>query len=285
MYVWFDALLNYYTALSFARDGEDLTERFWPATCHVLGKDILKFHAVIWPALLMAAGIEPPQRDGHPRLPADGREEDVEVARQRARPERGDRAVRRRRAALLLLSRGLLRPGRLASRRPGFEARYETELANDWGNLASRTLAMIERYRDGVVPEAELDPELAGGDDGLAGVDAAVRELLDRAELTQALEAIWARVRRLNRYVEEIAPVGPGQGRGAAPIGLTPSSTASPRGCGCWRCCCTPYMPRDLRAAARRARRGAARARRLRRPRRRPDDRADRAAVPEARAA
>ena len=51
IYVWFDALLNYVTALSYAREGEDLTERFWPATCHVIGKDILKFHAVYWPAL------------------------------------------------------------------------------------------------------------------------------------------------------------------------------------------------------------------------------------------
>jgi methionyl-tRNA synthetase len=89
---------------------------------------------------------------------------------------------------------------------PGFEARYETELANDWGNLASRTLAMLERYRDGVVPEADLDPQIAGGEHGLAGLDVEVRELLDRAELTQALEAIWARVRRLNRYVEESRP-------------------------------------------------------------------------------
>src|SRR2546421_7740010 len=56
-YVWFDALLNYYTALTFARDGEDLRDRFWPATVHVIGKDILKFHAVFWPALLMAAGL------------------------------------------------------------------------------------------------------------------------------------------------------------------------------------------------------------------------------------
>src|SRR5256714_5227564 len=61
-YVWFDALLNYYTALSFAREGEDLTDRFWPATVHVIGKDILKFHAVFWPALLMAAGLELPDR-------------------------------------------------------------------------------------------------------------------------------------------------------------------------------------------------------------------------------
>src|SRR5437763_9740035 len=60
-YVWFDALLNYYTALGYARDGEDLTGRFWPATFHVIGKDILKFHTVFWPALLLAADIELPR--------------------------------------------------------------------------------------------------------------------------------------------------------------------------------------------------------------------------------
>ena len=62
VYVWIDALLNYYTALSYAREGEDLTEKFWPATVHLIGKDILKFHAVIWPAMLMAAGIEVPTK-------------------------------------------------------------------------------------------------------------------------------------------------------------------------------------------------------------------------------
>jgi methionyl-tRNA synthetase len=88
----------------------------------------------------------------------------------------------------------------------GFEARYDTELANEYGNLASRTLAMIERFRDGRVPEAEPDSELTAGGDGLAGVETSVYELLDRAELTQALEEIWKRVRRLNRYVEETRP-------------------------------------------------------------------------------
>src|SRR6185295_3406560 len=88
----------------------------------------------------------------------------------------------------------------------GFEARYEAELANEYGNLASRALAMIERYRDGRVPEADPDPELAGGEAGLAGLENRVAELLDRAELTQALEEIWVRVRRLNRYVEETRP-------------------------------------------------------------------------------
>src|SRR5437764_1187248 len=60
-YVWFDALLNYYTALSFAREGEDLTGRFWPASFHVIARDILKFHTLLWPAMLLAAGIEPPR--------------------------------------------------------------------------------------------------------------------------------------------------------------------------------------------------------------------------------
>ena len=112
MYVWFDALLNYYTALSFARDGEDLTERYWPANRHVLGKDILKFHAVIWPALLIAAGIEPPHGMVIHGFLLMGEKKMSKSTRQRARPEPGDRPVRLRRAALLLLSRGLLRPGR-----------------------------------------------------------------------------------------------------------------------------------------------------------------------------
>jgi methionyl-tRNA synthetase len=70
----------------------------------------------------------------------------------------------------------------------------------------SRSLAMLDRYRGGEVPEAEADPALAEGDDGLAGVDRVVCDLLDRAALSQALDAIWARVRRLNRYVEESRP-------------------------------------------------------------------------------
>jgi methionyl-tRNA synthetase len=88
----------------------------------------------------------------------------------------------------------------------GFEVRYETELANDYGNLASRTLAMIARYRDGVVPDGTPDPELVGGEEGLDELPARVAELLDRAELTEALEEVWRRVRRLNRYVEETKP-------------------------------------------------------------------------------
>ena len=85
----------------------------------------------------------------------------------------------------------------------GFEARYETELANEYGNLANRTLSMIGRYRDGAVPEATAEAELAGAFEGSLG---RVIELLDGSELTQALEEIWKLVRRLNQYVEETRP-------------------------------------------------------------------------------
>jgi len=84
----------------------------------------------------------------------------------------------------------------------GFETRYETELANEYGNLASRTIAMVRRYRDGTVPRIALD-EALGADLDMADE---VAEHMDRAGLTDALEVIWQRVRRLNRYVEERAP-------------------------------------------------------------------------------
>jgi methionyl-tRNA synthetase len=85
----------------------------------------------------------------------------------------------------------------------GFEARYETELANDYGNLASRVLAMVARYRNGVVPEAQVDAVLM---EDFEGAPERLAELIDRAELSQALEVAWVLVRRLNRYVEETAP-------------------------------------------------------------------------------
>ena len=171
----------------------------------MLGKDILLFHAVIWPALLIAAGLEPPRGMViHGFLLMGEKKMSKSLGNVLDPTEVIDRfgADALRFYCFREVSFG--RDGSVSA--AGFEARYETELANDWGNLASRTQAMIERYRGGVVPDAEPDAELASGEDALAGVDGVVRELLDRAELTQALEAIWARVRRLNRYVEEARP-------------------------------------------------------------------------------
>jgi methionyl-tRNA synthetase len=201
-YVWFDALLNYYTALSYACEGEDLTGRFWPASYHLVAKDILRFHAIYWPALLMAAEIELPEHifvhgyllmEGEKMSKSLGNVLDPFAVIERF----GSDALR----FYLLREVPFGQDGSVST--ASFELRYETELANELGNLASRTIAMLRRYRDGNVPAGEVDPLLRPD---FAGLPERVAAQLDRAELTVALEEIWQRVRRLNRYVEEQAP-------------------------------------------------------------------------------
>ncbi|HEY8304901.1 MAG TPA: methionine--tRNA ligase [Solirubrobacteraceae bacterium] len=200
-YVWFDALLNYYSALSYGRDGRDLTETFWPADVHLIAKDILRFHTVYWPALLMAAGIELPKRvfvhgyllmDGEKMSKSLGNVLDPFAAIDRF----GADALR----FYLLRDVSFGQDGSVST--ASFEQRYESELANDYGNLASRTIAMIVRYRDGIVG-GDIDDVLALD---FGGLNERVSALIDRVELTSALDEIWQRVRRLNRYVEEQAP-------------------------------------------------------------------------------
>ena len=201
-YVWFDALLNYYSALSYARPGEDLTDAMWPASYHLIGKDILRFHTVYWPALLMAADIELPERvfvhgfllmDGEKMSKSLGNVLDPFAVIERF----GADALR----FYLLRDVPFGQDGSVST--AAFELRYESELANELGNLASRTIGMVMRYRDGAVAAGELDPILV---EEFAGLGERVAAHVDRAELTLGLEEIWQRVRRLNRYVEERAP-------------------------------------------------------------------------------
>jgi methionyl-tRNA synthetase len=202
-YVWFDALLNYYTALGYARSDEDLTRRFWPATYHIIGKDILKFHTVFWPALLMAAELPLPHHvfvHGF-LLGADGRKMSKSLGNVldpfEVMEELGPDALR------FYLMRDVAFGADGAVGMDAVRTRYDAELANEYGNLASRTIAMVQRYRDGVVPAVATDASL---DAELEGLPQDVAALMDRAQPTQALELIWQRVRRLNRYVEERAP-------------------------------------------------------------------------------
>ena len=202
-YVWFDALLNYYTALGYARPGEDLTDRFWPATYHVIGKDILKFHTVFWPAMLMAADLPVPEHvfvHGF-LLGSDGRKMSKSLGNVldpfEVMNEYGTDALR------FYLMRDVSFGGDGSVGMDAVRARYEAELANEYGNLASRTIAMVQRYRGGVVPDAMTDSELARDFEVLP---AEVSAVLNRAEPTRALDLIWERIRRLNRYVEERAP-------------------------------------------------------------------------------
>ena len=206
-YVWFDALLNYYTALAFAQDGEDLTDRFWPASFQVMGKDILKFHAVYWPALLMAAGLPLPEHllvHGF-LLMKDASGEEHKMSKSlgnvldpfQVMDTFGTDALR----FYCFRDVSFGQDGSVST--ASFGERYESELANEYGNLASRTLAMVDRYRDGVVPAADVDSVLAEDFEGLGDQ---VCHALDRAELSQGLDAIWERIRRLNRYVGEREP-------------------------------------------------------------------------------
>jgi methionyl-tRNA synthetase len=208
-YVWFDALLNYYSALSYAPpppgvsvSGEALVELMWPATYHLIAKDILRFHTVYWPALLMAAELELPRHvfvhgyllmDGEKMSKSLGNVLDPFAVIARF----GADALR----FYLLREVPFGQDGSVST--TSFELRYESELANELGNLASRTIGMLNRYRDGAVPAAALDEDLA---QDFAALPARVASHIDAAELTLALEEIWQRVRRMNRYVEEQAP-------------------------------------------------------------------------------
>ncbi len=199
-YVWADALVNYLSALTYAQPDTDLVPTFWPAVRHLLGKDILRFHCVYWPALLLAAGYEPPQQlFVHGYLNIDERKISKSLGNVidpldligvfGADPVRFwcARAVSFGQDGNVTLE--------------SFHERYERELANELGNLVSRTTAMISRYRGGVLAKSPGS--------GVFDADAlrlAIIDHLDRFDISGALEEIWERVRSLNQYVEANAP-------------------------------------------------------------------------------
>ena len=198
-YVWADALVNYLSALTYA-PGAELA--LWPAR-HLLAKDILRFHCVYWPALLLSAGYEPPrQLFVHGYLNIDNRKVSKSLGNAIDPFALIDRygvdAVRFWVARVTPL--GQDGDATVES----FRERYEGELANDLGNLVSRTTAMIARYRDGELPLAPDDRgQLAAA---AAALHDTVPAQLDRWEVTAALDAIWDHVRSLNRYVEQTKP-------------------------------------------------------------------------------
>ena len=202
-YVWADALVNYLSALTYARPGEDLRAQFWPAVRHLLGKDILRFHCVYWPALLLAAGYDvPDQLFVHGWLLIDDRKisksfgnviDPLDLV-----DAYGADAVRF--WSIRAVSFG--QDGSVSIE--SLHERYERELANDLGNLVSRTTAMIARFLDGDLPARARDESPIR--ELLEGLGNEVAGRLDVYDLTGALERIWEVVRGLNRYVETQAP-------------------------------------------------------------------------------
>ena len=206
MYVWVDALTNYITAVGYPDTDSEMFRRYWPADLHVIGKDIVRFHAVYWPAFLMSAGRRGAAAHFLPRLFVQPRRENVEVGRQR------HRSVRARRAYgvdplryFFLREVPFGQDGNYSHE--AIVNRINADLANDLGNLAQRSLSMVARNFGGVLPKpAHFSADRQG--------DPRRRRCHDRqgarghgdAATAQVLNAVWAVVADANRYFAGEAP-------------------------------------------------------------------------------
>ncbi len=199
-YVWFDALPNYITALGYPDLSGDFAH-WWPADIHVIGKDITRFHSLIWPAMLMAAGLPLPRLIWAHGFAFFGGERfsksaGVTLELSEAIDRHGADAFR----YFLMREIPFDADGNFSWER--FDDRYNSDLANAWGNLASRTIAMVEKYCDGIVPMGEPNE--------IDAADAADLEGYHRSMLanlpSKALDCVWATVSRGNEYVDRQAP-------------------------------------------------------------------------------
>lgn len=205
VYVWFDALVNYLTAIGFNTD-TDKFNKYWPADVHLVGKDIVRFHAIIWPIILMAAGLPLPKKVfGHGWLLLEGG---------KMSKSKGNVVD-----PLVLIDKygvDAIRYYLLKELPPGLDGYYSedalvtrinTDLANDLGNLVSRTLAMIERFCNSYIPEPEellsIDQEVV---ELAKSVVKEVEALMEIQDLSNALAAIWKLINRCNKYIDEMAP-------------------------------------------------------------------------------
>lgn len=206
VYVWIDALSNYITALGYGSDDDSLYQKFWPADIHVVGKEIVRFHAIIWPAMLMALNLPLPKKIfGHGWLVINGGKMSKSVGNvvdPNVLVEKyGVDAIR----YFLLREIAFGQDGNFNNE--ALIQRINADLANDLGNLVSRTVGMIEKYFGGTLPDVRSKTDFDADLEGMAVATAEkVEAAMEKMFFSDALIEIWNLIRRTNKYIDETQP-------------------------------------------------------------------------------
>ncbi|MCH4172399.1 MAG: methionine--tRNA ligase [Lactobacillus sp.] len=208
VYVWVDALLNYITALGYGSDDQSLFDRYWPADVHFVGKEIVRFHTIYWPIILMALDLPlPKQVFGHGWLLM----KDGKMSKSKGNVVYPEMLVAR--YGLDALRYYLMRAipfGNDGVFTPeDFVDRINYDLANDLGNLLNRTIAMINKYRAGAVPayQANVNPEFDADLEQVAKTTIdKYMQAMDEFKFSNALDEVWQLISRSNKYIDETAP-------------------------------------------------------------------------------